>query len=124
MIMQNSNEAFESEWFMLAEKVCERIYRQPEIQEMKNHFTKDGRLTEAERSNFIAIANRVKYDVIHEQFGDKGSQEFEEFRKVWLHWFNNKKGTSEQLHGRRLTNAEHIVYSSTPDPDEFMSNFK
>lgn len=119
----NSTE-FEQKWFELAERICLRIYQQPEVKEMRKRFKAGERLTEEERSNFIAIANRVKYEVIYEEYGQQGTQEFEHFRQQWKYWFNHKEGTSDQLHGRRLTNAEHIVYSSTPDPEEFLSNGK
>lgn len=123
MDIQDNAAAFEQQWFSLAETICEHIYGQPNIQEMAARFREGKRLTSEERSEFISTANRIKYEVIHERFGDKGTEEFEQFRQAWKHWFNTKKGTSEQLNGRRLTNAEHIVYSSTPDPEEFLANF-
>lgn len=124
MQVSHDSTTFEKDWFTLAEKVCQHIYEQPNIQAMVEQFKAGKRLTEDERSDFISTANRVKYEVIYAEYGEKGSETFEEFKTAWKHWFNNKKGTSEQLNGRRLTNAEHIVYSSTPDPEEFLSNFK
>lgn len=118
------SDEFQKQWFALAEDICKRIYDEPAIQELKDHFKNGQRLTPEERSSFISTANRVKYEVIQERYGKMGTAEFAEFEKAWKHWFNNKKGTSEQLNGRRLTNAEHVVYSSTPDPEEFLASYK
>lgn len=124
--MQASMDAseFEKAWKELAEVVCLRIYKEPEVQEMKKTFDAKHSLTYEQKSAFISIANRIKYEVIHERFGADGSPEYEAFKKAWEHWFDNKQTTSKQFEGRRLTNAEHVLFSSTPNPEEFLSNFE
>lgn len=113
---------FEEQWFALAEVVCQRIYNVPEVKAMKARIAGSGHLTLEESSDFISIANRVKYEVIYEMVGPKTSSTYAAFEQAWRNWFDHKTRTSEQLAGHKLTNAEHIVYSSTPDPEEFLLN--
>ena len=113
---------FEEQWLKIAEEVCSRILVVPEIQTMRERVKAGVILTPEDRSDFISISNRVKYEVIHELFGLYGTDGFKVFREAWKHWFNNKNAPKFQLEHRRLTNAEHIVYSSTPDPEEFLTN--
>ncbi len=113
---------FEREWFDLAEQIVKRISEDGLIQELNRVFKTNGSLTLEQRSDFIAIANRIKYEVIHETYGEDGSSSFIQFRDRWRHWYNHKGVASTAQAGRKLTNAEHIVYSSTPDAEEFFKN--
>lgn len=113
---------FEAQWTELARQICQRIYAEPEIQQMKFRFQNSGVVSLQDRSDFITIANLVKYKVIHEIFGAEGSQGYTKFQEAWQHWFNTKTAPKFQLEHRKLTNAEHIVYSSTPSPEEFLIN--
>ena len=110
---------FEKEWIELSKKICERIYAEPSIQEMKSRFQSSGIVSSQDRSDFITVANSVKNRVIAELFGPESSEEHKKFKEAWQHWFNTKTAPRFQLENRKLTNAEHIVYSSTPSPEEF-----
>lgn len=115
-------QTFETLWVELAQQICHSIYAEPEIQEMKIRFQSKGMVTLQDRSDFITIANRIKYKVIHEIFGPQGSEGYKKFQNAWQHWFNTKTVPKFQTEHRQLTNAEHIVYSSTPSPEEFLVN--
>lgn len=114
---------FKDEWFELAKVIAERIYADSEVQHLRQSFEANKKLTFEERSNFITIANRIKYEVIHETYGPDGSESFNEFKKRWRDWYDNKGVISTSQAGRRLTNEEHIIYSSTPEAEEFFINF-
>lgn len=115
---------FELEWRALAEQICLRIYQTPEVQAMKADFDANGRLSFEQKSRFIAIANEIKYEAIYEKYGVKGSDGFKNFTRHWQHWFENKGLPGEEQQNRKITNSEHIIYSSTPDPEEFIANFR
>ena len=114
---------FETEWHEIADAVCNKIYQNPDIQTMKDEFDEKHTLSPEQRSSFIAIANKLKYEVIYEKFGAHDTQGYDEFVKRWRHWYDNKGVHNQATLDRKLTNAEHILYSSTPDPEEFLSNY-
>lgn len=116
------SEKFALEWFDFAKQVVDRIALDPEILAMKEDFLKDRRLSLEQRSQFIAIANRIKYEVMYENYGDEGTDTFMRFTERWREWYDTKGVVSNSQAGRRLTNEEHIVYSSTPDAEEFFMN--
>ncbi len=116
--------AFEAEWFDLAKKIVSQIAADPEIMEMRASFAETHTLTFEQRSQFVSIANKVKAAVMHEVYGAEATPEFEEFKERWRNWYDNKGVTSTNQGLRRLTNEEHIVYSSTPDAEEFFSNLE
>lgn len=119
-----STNEFQAEWFDLAKKVVARIAADPVIAGMRASFTEHGSLTLEQRSEFVGVANRVKSAVMHEVYGPEGSSEFEEFTRRWRHWYDTKGVSSTNQGDRRLSNEEHIVYSSTPDAEEFFSNLQ
>lgn len=117
-------EDFAAEWFNVAKTVVQRIGEDPEIVAMREHYQANGAVTMENRSSFIAIANRIKNAVIAELYGPKGSDQFAVFHKRWRHWYDHKGVISPGQAGRRLTNEEHIVYSSTPEAEEFFRNME
>lgn len=122
MTSDSSTNEFQAEWFELAKKVVARIAADPAVAEMRAYYAEHGSLTLEQRSEFVAVANRVKTAVMHEVYGQEGSPEFEEFTARWRHWYDTKGVSSTDQGDRRLSNEEHIVYSSTPDAEEFLSN--
>lgn len=114
---------FAQEWSDLAKQVVDRIALDPEIVEMKADFLAHKSLSLEQRSRFIYVANRIKYEVMHEQYGDDGTDSFAQFSDRWRKWYDSKGVVSNSQFGRRLTNEEHIIYSSTPDAEEFFENF-
>lgn len=115
---------FESEWFKFATVVVNRIAQDPEIVPMRELYKSGGKLSFEQRSQFIAVANRVKMAVMHETYGADHSEDFEKFKERWKHWYNHKGVVSTGQIGRRLSNEEHIVYSSTPEAEEFFINIE
>lgn len=115
---------FESEWFEFATKVVNRIAKDPEIVSMWDLYKAGNKLSLEQRSQFIAVANRIKMEVMHETYGVDASESFETFKERWKHWYNHKGVVSTNQIGRRLTNEEHIVYSSTPEAEEFFINME
>lgn len=115
---------FESEWFEFATNVVNRIAQDPEIVPMWDFYKAGNKLSLEQRSQFIAAANRVKMAVMHETYGLDSSESFEAFKERWKHWYNHKGVVSTGQIGRRLSNEEHIVYSSTPEAEEFFINME
>ncbi|MBL8031178.1 MAG: hypothetical protein JNK33_02545 [Candidatus Doudnabacteria bacterium] len=115
------SQKFAAEWLDVAQQIVARIYAEEAVQRLHESYATHGSFTLEQRSDFIAIANRVKSTVLHELYGPEGSSSFQEFQLRWRNWYDHK-GTLPQ-ENRRLTNAEHIIYSSTPDVEEFFSNF-
>lgn len=120
MALTAENQAFEEEWIGVAKEIAKRILELPEIKELKNNLNNNGFLSVEEKSQFIAITNKVKYDVIYEKYGKPESDTFEKFNQRWKAWFNNKGTESESRWGKKLTNEEHIIFGSTPDAEEFL----
>lgn len=115
------NLEFEKEWMALAKQVCQQILEVPEIKNMKEYLKKNGFLTVEQRGEFIGVANKVKYDLIYEKYGKPGTATFEEFNTRWKAWFNDKDSDAVSHLGKHMTNEEHIIYGSTPDPEEFLT---
>lgn len=115
------SQKFAVEWLDVAQQIVARIYTDEVVQRLHEDYVAHGAFSFEQRSDFIAIANRVKGEVLHELYGPDGSTSFQDFQGRWRNWYNHK-GTLPQ-ENRRLTNEEHIIYSSTPDVEEFFSNF-
>lgn len=121
MTEELDSQKFAAEWLDVARQIVARIYQDEVVQRLHEEYVAHGSFTLEQRSDFIAIANKVKGAVLHELYGPDGSASFEEFQARWRNWYDHK-GTLPQ-ENRRLTNEEHIIYSSTPDVEEFFSNF-
>jgi hypothetical protein len=115
---------FQDEWFEVAHRVVRRIAQEPEILAMKEDYKAHKALTLEQRSQFISVANKVKGVVMHEIYGPEGSEDSAAFTKRWRTWYDTKGVVSADQGERRLTNEEHIVYSSTPDAEEFFLNLE
>jgi hypothetical protein len=57
-------EEFEKEWIAISEEVIRRIFESEDIQRLKNKLRSEGHLTIEDRSDFINIVDKIKYDVI------------------------------------------------------------
>lgn len=121
MALTAENKKFEDEWLIVAKEICHRILEVPEIKAMRDSLKSTGFLTVEQRSAFIGVANKTKYDIIYEKYGKPGTDTFEEFNARWKAWFNDKDSDTVSHWGRRLTNEEHIIFGSTPDPEEFLT---
>lgn len=114
---------FENEWRKLSIRICQAIYTNREAQNLKNSLQKNGFLSVEEKSQFIDICNRLKYEVIYSEYGNEESAGYADFSKLWREWFQNKGVESEHSKGQR-DSVEHVMFGSTPDPEKFLLNFE
>jgi hypothetical protein len=117
-------EEFEKEWVSLAEEVIRRIFKNPEIMELKAVLREKGKLTVPQRSKFIAIVDGLKYDVIFKKYGPAGSEGFKSFTKHWEQWLAHR-GVARNKPGNLFEeNINHLLFGSTPDPEQFLREYK
>jgi hypothetical protein len=118
-----NNLDFDKEWTLLGREICQAIYVDKDIQKLKETLQKNGFLTLEEKSQFIDICDRTKYEVIYEKFGPEGSEGYKKFSDYWKDWFQQKGVGSAQNRGQR-NSVEHILFGSTPDPERFLLHFE
>jgi len=111
---------FEKEWTQLAKEICLVIYQNPEIQKFKKNLQENGFLNLEEKSAFINISDKIKYELIYHRYGPEGSPGYKRFNDAWKEWFRFKGVASLGDEGQR-TNIGHIMFGSTPDPIEFLT---
>lgn len=114
---------FDKEWSLLGREICAAIYKNSEIQELKSNLQKNGFLTLEEKSAFINISDKTKYDIIYTKYGKEGTPEYEKFSEAWKEWFQLKGVSSAKDRGQR-NSVDHILFGSTPDPEEFLTSFE
>jgi len=114
---------FEKRWSLLGKEICQAIYILPRAQEIKNALQKNGFLTLEEKSDFINICDKTKYEQIYKQHGPEGSEGYKKFSNEWQQWFQKKGVGSSQNRGQR-NSVEHILFGSTPDPAQFLLHFE
>jgi hypothetical protein len=114
---------FDREWTQLGREICQAVYTKPEIQKIKNELQKNGFLTLAQKSEFINICDHTKYDVIYKKYGEEKTQGYKDFSSNWQRWFQEKGVGSSQNRGQR-NSVEHILFGSTPDPEQFLLHFE
>lgn len=114
---------FEQEWIQLASEICQAIYVKPETQVLKDALLKNGFLTLEEKSEFINISDKTKYEIIYAKYGPEGSPGYKEFSDSWKDWFQYK-GVKSQRDRAQRNSVDHILFGSTPDPIDFLMNFE
>jgi hypothetical protein len=114
---------FEKDWTTVATEICKAVYSQPEVQELRNNLQKNGFLTLEEKSAFINICDTTKYDIIYAKYGPEGSEGYKEFSEAWKTWFQEKGVESMKNRGQR-SSVDHILFGSTPDPEQFLLHFE
>jgi hypothetical protein len=114
---------FDADWLLLGKEICQAVYINPEIQTIKKEFQKNGFLSLEQKSQFINICDTTKYAKIYEKYGEEGTQGYKDFSKDWERWFQEKGVGSAQNRGQR-NSVEHILFGSTPDPEQFMFHFE
>jgi len=114
---------FDKEWTELGRQICQAIYTVPRIQEIKHKLQKNGFLNLEEKSEFINISDKTKYDLIYARYGQEGSDGYKKFSEAWKAWFQAKGVGSAQNRGQR-NSVEHILFGSTPDPGQFLLHFE
>jgi hypothetical protein len=114
---------FDAEWTQLGREICQAVYVNPKIQEIKHALQKNGFLTLEEKSEFINICDKTKYELIYATYGAEGSDGYKKFSQAWEDWFQQKGVGSSQNRGQR-NSVEHILFGSTPDPAQFLLHFE
>lgn len=124
MVVKSANfEEFDREWLDLGREICQNIYTNPEVQSIKHSLQKNEFLSLEEKSKFIDICDRIKYEVIYKRYGDQNSAGYKKFSENWQQWFQEKGVGSNQNRGQR-NSVEHILFGSTPDPAQFLMHFE
>ena len=114
---------FEKEWTALGVEICEAIYKTPRVKELSESLKKNGFLTLEEKSDFINISDKTKYELIYAKYGPEVSEGYKKFSESWKNWFQAKGVSSSQNRGQR-NSVDHILFGSTPDPVEFLLHFE
>lgn len=114
---------FDREWLELGREICQIIYTNPRVQEIKHSLQKNGFLTLEEKSEFINFCDKLKYDLIYTKFGPEDSETYKAFSDAWKNWFQKKGVGSGQNKGQR-NSVEHVLFGSTPDPEQFLLHFE
>ncbi len=114
---------FEQEWTRLGIEICQAVYTNPETQNIKTALVKNGFLTLEEKSKFIDICDKTKYELIYAKHGEEGTEGYKKFSQAWKQWFQAKGVESQQNRGQR-NSVDHILFGSTPDPVQFLLHFE
>ncbi len=114
---------FEEQWTRLGMEICQAVYTNPETQAIKAALVKNGFLTLEEKSKFIDICDKTKYELIYSKHGPEGSEGYKRFSEAWKLWFQTKGVESQQNRGQR-NSVDHILFGSTPDPVQFLLHFE
>lgn len=117
-------EEFEKEWVGLAEEVIRRIFKDPDIQVLKTKLRENGKLTVQERSKFITIVDQIKYDLIFKRYGPVQSEGFKSFTRHWEQWLAHRGTSRNKPDNLFEENINHLLFGSTPDPEQFLREFK
>ncbi len=118
-----NSEEFEKEWRALAQKICADVLAHPQIQELKAQLDTNGFLNLEQKSEFITAADKIKYDLIFEQYGSLDSDTYKQFRSFWQEWLKSKGVASMKVQSNTQSNVDHFLYGSTPDPEKFLKEF-
>jgi len=116
-------EGFEKEWTELGIEICQAVYINSKTQELKNALLKNGYMTLEEKSTFIDICDKTKYDLIYAKYGAEGTPGYKAFSEKWQEWFQKKGVESTKDRGQR-SSVDHILFGSTPDPAPFLTDFE
>ena len=115
--------AFDAAWTQLGREICQAIYINPRIQEIKASLQKNGFMTLEEKSDFINLCDQIKYDLIFDKYGNEHSEGYKQFSEDWGRWFKEKGVESQRDRGQR-SSVDHILFGSTPDPAKFLLHFE
>jgi len=114
---------FEKEWSALGTEICKAIYKNPKVVVLKANLVNNGFLTLEEKSEFINMSDKIKYELIYAKYGAEDSQGYKDFSESWRQWFQQKGVGSNQNRGQR-NSVDHILFGSTPDPVDFLTKFE
>ena len=118
-----NNSKFEAEWTQLGRTICQAVYENPKIHAIQEDLKKNGFLTLEQKSEFINICDTLKYEHIYATYGAENSEGYKTFSHAWQEWFQEKGVSSSQNRGQR-NSVDHILFGSTPDPEQFLLHFE
>lgn len=116
-------EQFEQTWIKCNEGIITEIMGNSDIEKIKQEVRSKGHVTDAHKDQFIRKVNEIKNKHIAEQFGDIGSETYEQFIKSWEHWQKLRGKDRAKPENMFEENINHLLYGSTPDPDLFLRDF-
>lgn len=114
---------FDKDWLQLGKEICQAVYTNPRMQELKHALQKNGFLTLEEKSEFIGVCDKMKYEIIYAKFGAENTEGYKQFSENWNMWFQTKGVESQKNRGQR-SSVDHILFGSTPDPAPFLLHFE
>lgn len=116
-------EEFEKEWVKIAEEIVKQLMSNQEIEKIKQHVRQNGHIQFEDRDQFINLVNKIKYDVIYKQYGEEGSEGYNDFQKAWQRWHKLRGTSIPKPENMFEDNIHHLLFGSTPDPDNFLKDF-
>ncbi len=116
-------EEFEKQWIQVAEDVVKELMANEDIEKIKQKVRTQGHVELEDRDQFINLVNKIKYDIIYKQFGEEGTKGYEDFSKAWQHWHKMKGTSLPRPENMFEDNIHHLLFGSTPDPDNFLKDF-
>lgn len=114
---------FEKEWVALAEEIVRQVFANPDIQAIKDSLRENGFLTLEEKSKFILITDKTKYDIIYQKFGPDGSPGYNKFLNFWQKWLKYRGTMRDKPDNMFEENINHFLFGSTPDPERFLQEY-
>lgn len=115
---------FEKEWINISEQVIKNLMANPEIEKIKQKVRTQGQIANEDREEFINLVNQIKYDVIYEKYGQPETEGYDLFVKSWQHWQKLRATSIPKPENMYEDNIHHLLYGSTPDPDNFLRDFE
>ena len=116
-------EVFEKEWIRIAEEVVKNLMANPEIEQIKQKVRTQGHIQLEDREQFINLVNKIKYEVIFTQFGAEDTDSYKAFSKAWQNWHKLRATSIPKPENMYEDNIHHLLFGSTPDPDNFLRDF-
>ncbi len=116
-------EIFEKEWIKVAEEVIKQLMANPDIETIKQKVRTQGHIAMDDREQFINLVNKIKYDVIFGKYGPEESESYKFFVKAWQNWHKLRATFIPKPENMYEDNIHHLLFGSTPDPDNFLKDF-
>lgn len=114
---------FDQKWNNVVWEICKAIASDNRINLFRQKLNEKGFLELSEKSEFIEIADSIKYQIIHQHFGEDNTPEYDAFKHEWQAWFTEKAKFRDAVESPSQQIVDHLLFGSTPDPEEFLKNF-
>lgn len=121
--VSSAPEEFEKEWTAVNVQVVNQLLANADIETIKQKVRTQGHIGLDDRDQFINLVNKIKYDVIYKRFGDADTDSYKAFVKAWQKWHTLKGTKLPKPENMFEDNIHHLMFGSTPDPDNFLKDF-